>query len=51
MWHVIADGKQFTQRSVIRFVAIYYVELLRASEGTLSTAAFAVVITHFIPKG
>jgi hypothetical protein len=46
----IAEPKQRSQWSVIEWVTkIYYRELLRASEGTLSLgpAAFAVVRTHF----
>jgi hypothetical protein len=36
-WRAIAEAKQRSQRSVIRWVTkIYYLELLRASEGTLN---------------
>jgi hypothetical protein len=36
-WRAIAEAKQRSQWSVIGWVAkIYYLELLRASEGTLS---------------
>jgi hypothetical protein len=36
-WSAIAEARQHSQRSVIRWVTkIYYVELLRALEGTLS---------------
>jgi hypothetical protein len=36
-WRVITEAKQRTQRSVIGWVTkIYYLGLLRASEGTLS---------------
>jgi hypothetical protein len=46
----IAEAKLCSQWSVIGWVTkIYYLELLRSSEGTLSRwslVAFAVVITH-----
>jgi hypothetical protein len=46
-WRAIAEAKQHSQWLVI----IYYLEFLRASEGTLShlrqvLAAFAVISTH-----
>jgi hypothetical protein len=36
-WHAIAEPKQYSQRPATGWMTkIYYLELLRASEGTLS---------------
>jgi hypothetical protein len=43
----IAEAKHRSQRAVLGWVTnIYYLELLRASKGTLVPVAFAIVSTH-----